>query len=127
MIIFQIVAIAIVATLLTLVLKKQSPEFGMYISLVTGVLIFFMIVGQLEVIINVMEKLASKANLNMAYMKIVFKIIGIAYISEFGTQLCKDAGQGAMAMKIEFSGKVLILVVSLPVVMTLLDLLTKML
>lgn len=127
MIIFQIIAVALVATLLSLVLKQQKPEFGMYISLMTGVLIFFMIVGQLEVIIEVMEQLANRANLNMAYMKIVFKIIGIAYISEFGTQLCKDAGQGALGMKIEFSGKVLILVVSLPVIMTLLDMINKML
>lgn len=127
MVIFQIVAVGIVATLLTLIMKKQSPEFGLYISLATGVIIFFMIIGQLEDVIQVMESLADKVKLNLSYMKIVFKIIGIAYISEFGAQLCKDAGQGALAMKLEFSGKLLMLVVSLPILTTLINLIGDML
>lgn len=127
MAIFQIVAIGFVATILALILKKQNPEFGLYISLITGILIFFMILGQVKVIIDVLGDIAQKVNLNVSYIQIIFKIIGIAYISEFGSQICKDSGQGAIAMKIEFAGKILILIVSLPIIMTLLDLLSRLL
>ncbi|WP_105618132.1 stage III sporulation protein AD [Vallitalea okinawensis] len=127
MAIFQIVAIGFVSTILILVLKKQNPEFGIYISMITGIIIFFMILSQLEVVINVLSDIADRINLNAGYIKIIFKIIGIAYISEFGAEICKDADQRAIAMKIEFAGKILILVVSLPIVMTLLDLVSKLL
>lgn len=127
MAIFQIVAIGFVSTILILVVKKQNPEFGIYISMITGIIIFFMILSQIEVVINVLSDVAERINLNTGYVKIIFKIIGIAYISEFGAEICKDADQRAIAMKIEFAGKILILVVSLPIVMTLLDLVSKLL
>lgn len=127
MLIFQIVALGFIATILSLMVKKQNSEFGLYISLIAGVLIFFMILSQLEIVINVLSDIAARVNLNTTYMKIIFKIIGIAYISEFASEICKDAEQRAIAMKIEFAGKIMILVVSMPIIMTLLELISDLL
>lgn len=125
--IFQIVAICFVACIMILLLKKQNPEFAIYISVVLGVLVFLMLIGELRYIINTLKDIANKISLNSAYMKVILKIIAISYISEFGSQICKDIGQSAIATKIEFAGKILILMVSLPVLLTLLETLTKLL
>lgn len=63
-----------------------------------------------------LERLAVNADLNMIYVKTILKIIGIAYIAEFGAQITKDAGQGAIASKIELAGKVLILLMAIPII-----------
>ncbi len=68
-----------------------------------------------------LERLATNANLNMVYVETILKIIGIAYIAEFGAQITRDAGQGAMAAKIELAGKVLILVMAIPILTVLIE------
>ncbi|NLL70135.1 MAG: stage III sporulation protein AD [Epulopiscium sp.] len=123
----QIVVLGLVATILSLILKKQNPEFSLYISIVTGVLIFFMTLNKLSVVLEMIKKIAQEVEVNTIYIQIIFKIIGISYLAEFGSQLCNDAGESAISSKIEFAGKVLIMVVSAPILMTLMDLITKLL
>lgn len=67
------------------------------------------------------EKIAVNANVNMMYMETILKIIGIAYIAEFGAQLTKDAGQGAIASKIELGGKILILTMAIPILTVIIE------
>ncbi len=125
--IIQIVAIGLLSSILALMLKKQSPESSMYISIAAGVIIFFMIISKVSVVVELLKDIGSKINLDTIYIGTILKIIGIAYISEFGVQICKDAGESAIASKIEFSGKVLIMVISAPILMALMDLIIKML
>jgi stage III sporulation protein AD len=125
--IIQIVAIGLLSSILALMLKKQSPESSMYISIAAGVIIFFMIISKVSVVVDLLKDIGSKINLDTIYIGTILKIIGIAYISEFGVQICKDAGESAIASKIEFSGKVLIMVISAPILMALMDLIIKML
>lgn len=68
-----------------------------------------------------LEELALKANINLVYVQTVLKIVGIAYIAEFGAQIAKDAGQGAMASKIELAGKVLIMVMAIPIISVIIE------
>jgi stage III sporulation protein AD len=65
--------------------------------------------------------LASSANINLFYLTTILKIIGIAYIAEFGSQICKDAGEGSIAAKIEFAAKVLVMVLALPIIVAVLE------
>lgn len=67
------------------------------------------------------EKIAASAGVNMKYVETILKIIGIAYIAEFGAQLTKDAGQGAIASKIELGGKILILVMAVPILTVIIE------
>jgi stage III sporulation protein AD len=68
-----------------------------------------------------LEELAENASINMVYVQTILKIIGIAYIAEFGAQIAKDAGQGAMASKIELAGKVLIMIMAIPIISVIIE------
>lgn len=124
--IFQIVAIGLVATILSIIVKNQKPEIGIYISLVAGIIIFLFIATKLQSVIEILSQLANKVNIDSVYLSTILKIVGIAYIAEFGAQVCKDAGEGVMASKIEFAGKILIMVMAVPILVSLMDLIINM-
>lgn len=124
--IFQIVAIGLVAAILSVLIKNEKPEIGIYISLVAGVIIFLFIVTKLQSVVEILSQLANKINIDSIYLSTILKIVGIAYIAEFGAQVCKDAGEGVMASKIEFAGKILIMVMAVPILVSLMDLIINM-
>lgn len=97
--IVQIVGLGLIATFLSLIVKEQKPTFAFLIVVFAGCAIFLYLVDQIYDIIRMIEKIAINANVNMVYVETILKIIGIAYIAEFGAQLTKDAGQGAIARK----------------------------
>ena len=120
----QIVGIGLIGTILSVILKKQSSEFSLMVSIVTGIIIFILICSRLGQVILILKKMADEAGVNTAYLGIVLKIIGISYIAQFGVQLCTDAGESSIASKIELAGKVLIMVVSIPIMLALLEMVT---
>ncbi len=123
--IFQIVGIGIVATILAVILRQQKPEIAMQVSIVTGLIIFIFVISKMEYVIKVLSNLADKVNLDFIYFSTILKVIGIAYITEFAAQVSRDAGEGAIASKIELGGKILIMVISMPILIGLLDLILK--
>lgn len=125
--IFQIAGIGILATIVVIILKDTRPEFALYISIVTGVIIFSFVLNKLVYVIDVLRVLSTKANMETTYFSTILKIIGIAYITEFSSQISKDAGEGSIAMKIELGGKVLIMVLAIPILLALMDLILKIL
>ena len=76
---------------------------------------FLILIDQIHSILQMIERVASEAKVSNVYVETLLKIIGIAYIAEFGAQITKDAGQGAIASKIELAGKILILVMAIPI------------
>ncbi|HAE91434.1 stage III sporulation protein AD [Tissierella praeacuta] len=125
--IIKIVGIGIVATVLIIILKDIRPEFSLFISLLTGVIIFSMILGELSYVIGTLNTLAKRVNVEFAYFSTILKIIGMAYIVEFGAQISRDAGEEGIAMKIELGGKVLIMVLAIPILLALMELIIKIL
>lgn len=123
--IFQIVTIGLVAAILSILLKNHKPEIGIYISLVTGILIIMFVSTKLQAVIEILALLGSRTNLDSIYLSTILKVVGIAYIAEFGAQVCIDAGEGVIASKIEFAGKILILVIAVPILISLMDLITN--
>ncbi len=81
-----------------------------------GCVIFLLLIDQIAQIIHMIDSIARNANVNIVYVETILKIIGIAYIAEFGAQITKDAGQGAIAAKIELGGKILILALAIPII-----------
>lgn len=114
--IVQIVGIGFIATIMAILLKNNNPQFAFLIVVITGVTIFIFILTKISIVISVLERLAMEANINMVYLQTILKIIGIAYIAEFASQIMRDADQGAIASKIELAGKVLILVLAIPII-----------
>ncbi|GEB31613.1 MULTISPECIES: stage III sporulation protein AD [Brevibacillus] len=119
--IVQIVGLGLVATILALVIKEQKPMFAFLLAIASGVIIFYFLVGKIAEVIRILEKLAVQADLNLVFLETILKIIGIAYIAEFGAQMTRDAGQGAIASKIELAGKVLILVMAVPIIQIIIE------
>jgi len=123
--IIQIAGLGIVATVIIIILKVQRPEIALQVSIITGVIIFLLVAGKLSAVITLLESFSRRADIDPAYFITLLKIIGIAYIAEFGAEVCKDAGEGAIASKIELAGKVMIITLAVPIITSLLDLLVK--
>lgn len=85
--IVQIVGLGLIATFLSLIVKEQKPTFAFLIVVFAGCAIFLYLVDQIYDIIRMIEKIAINANVNMVYVETILKIIGIAYIAEFGAQI----------------------------------------
>jgi stage III sporulation protein AD len=124
--ILQVVGIGIIATIIIVILKTWKPEAAIQVSIAAGVAIFMVLAGKLSAIIELLGKYAEKAGVGTVYFGILLKIIGVAYIAEFGAEVCKDAGESAIASKIELAGKVAILVLAVPIVTSLLDLIINL-
>ncbi|KXG76794.1 stage III sporulation protein AD [Thermotalea metallivorans] len=124
--IFKIVGLGLIAAILSVVLRNQKPEISLQISIVTGLIIFIFIAARLTYVIEVLNLVARKIDVDLVYITTIFKIVGIAYVAEFGAQICRDAGESAIASKIEFAGKVLIMVLAVPILVAALNLLVKL-
>ncbi|MFS1512158.1 stage III sporulation protein AD [Chengkuizengella sp. SCS-71B] len=125
--IIQIVGLGIIATILTLVIKEQKPLFAFLLTVFTGVIIFLFLIGKISSIIQLLEKLADQSSIDMVFLKTILKIIGIAYIAEFGSQIVRDAGHESIASKIELSGKILILYMAIPIITVIIETVIKLL
>ena len=117
----KVIGLAFVAVFIILLLKQYKSEYAIYISIITGILILFYSITKLEVIIDLLKNLSNKIDINMNFFSILLKITGIAYLSEFACNVCKDAGETAIASKVELAGRVLIIALSIPIISTLLE------
>jgi len=125
--IISLIGIAIIATLLAVLIRRDRPELALLLALTAAALIFLFAVTRLAGVISVLEGLAQRTGINRQYFSLLLKIIAIAYIAEFGAQICRDAGQEAVAGAVEVAGKVLILVLSVPILIAVFDLTLKLL
>lgn len=123
----QIVGLGLVATFLALILKEHKSPIAFLLIVFVGSVIFLFLIDQIYEIIKMVERLSINAHVNMIYVETILKIIGIAYIAEFGAQITKDAGQGAIASKIELGGKVLILSMAIPILTVIIETIISML
>lgn len=125
--IIQIVGLGLIATILILIVKEQKPMFAFLIATTAGILIFLFVIGKIGSVISVLERMAESSGMDEVHLKTILKIIGIAYIAEFGAQIVRDAGQESIASKIELAGKVLILVLAVPIISIIIETVMKLL
>ncbi len=116
----QIGLIGIVGALLALQLKGQKAEFGVYLCIAVSLIILFSIIGHLEVIMETLKTIEQYIQFENTYMGTLLKLLGITYVAEFASSICKDAGQQTIASQIEMFSKITILVLSLPIMLALL-------
>ena len=117
----QISIFAIVAVLLAVQLKGIKPEYSIYISFAAGVIIIFFGIRKLETVVDTITVIQSYIPLDTVYMGTLIKMIGITYLTEFSSGICKETGYQSVAGQIEGFGKLSILAVSMPVVTALLE------
>ena len=125
--ILKIIGIGLIALIIIVMLKQYKPEFVIYVSLIAGALILFIVVDKLTGIINLLQSLASKASINTEFLTLLIKITGIAFLSEFAVSICKDAGEVAIANKMEIGEKIIIISMSIPIISSLLEIILKIL
>ncbi len=123
--ILKIVAFGIVTVIIITTLRTLKPEIAIQASVVAGIIIFILVIGKLAPVIDLIKIYSGRANIDIQYVPALLKIIGIAYIAEFGAEICRDAGENAIASKIELAGKVLIAIMAIPIITSLLELVIK--
>ncbi len=125
--IIKIIGIAFIAVIIIVILKQYRPEFAIYASIIAGVLILTLASGTLSGIINMINSISSKTNINSDFLVILIKITGIAILTEFAVSICKDSGESAIASKVDIGGKVIIISMSIPIINALIDTVVKIL
>ncbi len=123
----QIVGLALVTTIMLLILRQERPVMAVLLSVAFSVMIFLLMMGKLSSIINLMKELSRRAEVNYFFMATVIKILGVAYLGEFAASICQDAGENAVAKKVEFAAKIIIAVLALPVMVAILESLLQLL
>lgn len=122
----KVVLVGLAAVFIILLLKVGKPEFAMTVSLGACILLLLYAGGSLVKVVGELKKLYGYIKLPDGYLKILLKILGISYLAEFGSALCKDAGQSAISGQIELVGKLVILALSMPVVTSLFETISRM-
>lgn len=116
----KIAAIGVAAAVLAAWIKNVKTEYALWITLAAGIILGLSVIIKLEAIIEELKFLQSYFAEYASYIKILIKIIGITYLSEFSADLCKDAGANTLAAQVELFGKLSILVLCMPILTSLL-------
>ena len=119
--VLQIGIIGVVGSLLALQFKSGKAEYGIYISIALSILVFAGILGQLETLIETIRRIGSYIHVDSVYISTLLKMLGITYVAEFSSSICKDAGDQTIAGQIEIFGKLAVFVLSMPILLALLD------
>lgn len=113
--------LGIVCTIFAIHFRSTKPEFSLFLNIICcGILLYYGI-SKLSVIIDALNKIQSYITINSSYISILLKVIGITYIAEFASGLCKDAGFKAIGDQIELVGKLSIIAMGMPIILALLD------
>ena len=121
MIILKIVGMAVLSAILIIVIKQEKPEIAFLLSLVTGLIILVLIIDQIGELIELLRDLANKAQIDAIYFNTIIKIVGLAYIGEFGAEVTRDVGEEALASKIELAVKIIIMYMAIPIMVSLIE------
>lgn len=117
----KIAMIGVTGVFLAIPLKSYKAEYGMLISLGTCICIFVYLITKLEIVLDYIGRMENVLNLDRGYIKLLLKMMGITYVAQFASEVCKDAGYQAVSTQIEMFGKISILFVSMPVLLALLQ------
>lgn len=119
----KIVILALITIFLSVIIKQKSPEFSVVINVTGGLLILFLCFDYITEIISYYSLVSSNVNIDSSIIKLALKIVCIGFLTEFISSLATDFGNSAIAFKVVFGGKIVICVITLPVVKELVSLL----
>lgn len=117
----KIIIVVLICALISVLLKTYKPEIAIFFTLAVSLFVLFYLVQELNEIVGVLKTFGEKAKIPSVYMGILLKMVGISYLTEFASSLCKDAGQGTLGTNIEIVARVSMLILSVPVLKSILD------
>ena len=112
--------VAVAGVLLILQVKTVKSEYAIFIAIGISLFLFFGMSDKLEAVVETIWNVTEAINLDKEYVKIILKMLGIVYVAEFASAICKDAGYQTIATQIEIFGKLTLLVQGLPILEALL-------
>jgi stage III sporulation protein AD len=125
--IFRIAAVGLCGVLISAVVKGYRPEFSIYIVIATIIIIFLAVISKLTAVYEYLSGIYGQISYGKNFFPIIIKVLAVAYIADFTAQICKDSGETAIAGKVELAGKVMIFYLAIPVMMAVMDLISKIL
>jgi len=117
----KVVAIGIIATMLTIMVKQYRPELAMIISIAAGAIVLLICIDNIQLLIAQFVELEKGELIDTALVRPMIKIVGVAYICQFGAQACRDAGEKGIGDKVELCGKVAMLIICAPIIRDILE------
>lgn len=126
-IILKIVAVGLITCLATMILKPIRNDFAVIVGIAGGIIIVFLIISYLTGIVDIFKTIISSTGLDSSLYKLLLKIIGVAYLLEFTSSICNDTGNSSLGDKILLGGKVVLMVMALPIVVNILEIITGLL
>lgn len=118
---FGLAIVAVAAALMALNFKSFKSEYGIFISIGVSILATGAVLSQLDYLIEIVETIRAYIGLDNVYILTVLKIIGITYVAEFASDVCKDCGYSSMANQVQVVGKLTVLCISMPILLALLE------
>ena len=125
--IFRIAAIGLCGVVIASMVKGYKSEFAIYIVITTVMVIFIMVIYKLTSVFEFLSAIYNQISYGKNFFPIILKVLAVAYIADFTAQICRDSGENAIAGKVELAGKVMIFYLAIPVMMSVMELVNKML
>ena len=119
--ILAVVGTGIIASVLAVLLKQYRPELSFGVSLAASAVIFLFLLRELEPVVSGLRELSSRVSYPDGFLTALLKCLGISYLTELGSEVCRDSGQNAIASKIELGGRVLTAAIALPLFLSVLE------
>lgn len=121
----KIVILAVVGVLFIILLKEQKASLAFILTLAICMIVIFNILDYGAILMEGLDVFEAYFDSSGYYIKLILKMVGITYLCEFGTQICKDVGQGAIATQVELFGKIMVLVTGLPIILAIIEQIVK--
>lgn len=117
----KIVFIALIGVVVSLMLKKVNSELGFATAILTGVIIIGMLYVDIGNVVSVFKTFSSGYGISNEHIKLLLKVLGISYITQFGASVAEECGEKFVAKKIEFAGRVFVISLSIPILLNLMN------
>ncbi len=125
--IVKVIGIGFLTLIVTIILKEYRKEYAIYAVLICGAIIIFYSMDTIKSIIDFINEIAINSNYNNGFITLLLKITGISILTEYAVSICKDSGENSIANKIDFGGKIIVISLSIPIISTTLESITKLL
>ncbi len=118
--IMEIALMGVTGAMISVYFKSGKTEYGIYIGIAVSILLFGCIVHHISYFVSTIQEIQNFVKIDTSYLSILMKMVGITYVGEFASSVCKDSGHATIASQIELFSKLTILILSLPVLSALL-------
>lgn len=125
--VLKIAVFAVSGVLLALMLRQTKPEYSVFLSMAVCICIFLYLLGSLQTVLGYLQQLQAQVNIDGVWLDTILKMLGITYITQFASDICKDAGYSAISSQIELFARVSILFLSFPVLLALVEMIGEVL